>query len=106
MNIFSRQGYRQGSAMVEGAVLLPVYVLLLVGLIYFGNEGLFWQEVSQSARFVATNTQSAGGGSGTPGIANTNGPNVGQDFFLYFQGNKTLSTSTSISAGISSVKLV
>ncbi|GEM_PF-4190352 len=85
-------GNRQGSAMVEVGVLLPVYVLILVGLIYFGNEVLLWQECPQSARFVATNVQTgAPGGGGAATIARTNGPSVTQDYFLYYQGKKDIS---------------
>ena len=88
----------RGSALVEVAVLLPVYVLLLVGMIYFANQVLCWQEVSQSARYVATNVQGGFGGGGTTGIAKTNGAGVSQGYFLYFQGNKDLDLSSAKAA--------
>ncbi len=87
---------QRGNALVEVGVLLPVYVLLLVGLIYFGNEVLLWQEVSQAARFTATNVQGTPGGATAATIARTNGPGVTQDYFLYFQGSKVLDTNEAV----------
>ena len=79
---------RKGSALVEFAVLLPVYVLLLVGLIFFANEIVFWQEAQMAARFLATNDRgpvSAPAGTQSPLIAVTSGPAVPQDYFLMGQ---------------------
>ena len=76
---------RRGSAMTEFALLAPVYVLLLIGLIYFANEVLLWQESQLAARFLATNSRSGASGSGgSPLIANTSGANVPEDYFVYF----------------------
>lgn len=78
----------KGSALAEFAVLLPVYVLLLVGLIFFSNEILFWQEAQMAARFLATNDRGpavAPAGTQSPLIAVTSGPAVPQDYFIMGQ---------------------
>ena len=79
----------KGSAMVETAVLLPVYVLVIIGLIYFSNETLHWQEVQLSARFLATNTRANFGGNSnvSPLIANTSGAGVPDEYFVVFSGS-------------------
>ena len=88
-----------GNAMVEFAVLLPVYVLLLIGLLFFANEILFWQEGQLAARFLATNDRAAvtaPSGTASPLIAVTSGPLVPQDYFLFgsMQGQPQISRDT------------
>lgn len=90
---------RSGNAMVEFAVLLPVYVLLLIGLLFFANEILFWQEGQLAARFLATNSRavaSAPAGTQSPLIAVTGGALVPQDYFIFgsMQGQPQISLDT------------
>lgn len=78
---------RSGSAMTEFAILLPVYVLLVIGLIFFANEILLWQEVQMSARFLSTNTRAAAAappGTPSPLIGITTGPLLPKDYFIYY----------------------
>ncbi len=49
----SGQRCSEGSALVETAILLPVYALLLVGLLYFGSVSLLRQELPLLARYAA-----------------------------------------------------
>ena len=80
--------------MAEFAVLLPVYVLLLVSLIYFSNVVLVWQEGALAARFLSTNTRTAAsGGGGGAMIAHTSGANVPQDYFIYGNVDPVISAS-------------
>lgn len=86
---------RRGTAMTELSLLAPVYVLLLVGLIYFGNCILMWQEVQLAARFLSMNTRSGASGSGGPAmIAHTSGSNVPEDYFIYLSGTPRISVSS------------
>ncbi len=92
---------RAGNAMTEFAILLPVYVLLLIGLVFFANEILFWQEGQLAARFLATNARgqaSAPRGTQSPLIAVTSGPLVPQDYFIFgsMQGQPRISTDNQL----------
>ncbi|MBI4576296.1 MAG: hypothetical protein HY722_08550 [Planctomycetes bacterium] len=60
-----------GNAMAEMVVLLPVYLLLIVGAIYRGDLGLVAQRAEIAARYTAW--QTAGGVNATPFFGNFRG---------------------------------
>lgn len=92
-----RASHRKGAAMTEFALLAPVYVLLLIGLVYFSNVVLMWQEIQLASRFLSMNTRSeaAGGGQATL-IATTSGATIPEDYFIYMStaGAPEISVST------------
>jgi Flp pilus assembly protein TadG len=55
---------RRGSTMVEGALVMTTFIILLVGAMDFGRLGFTYNSVTyaahQAARFAATNGSSSG----------------------------------------------
>lgn len=88
---------QRGSALVETAILLPIYSLLCVGVIYFGNTILLHQEVNLSARYQSTGTSRPG--SGAPAfddrqfLPSTGGQALPDAWFIQFSGDIDMSNS-------------
>ena len=77
----SRAG-RRGSTMLEGALVMTTFVILLVGVMDFGRLGYTYNSVTyaahQAARFAATNGSASGHAASAATIqANAKGNMVG-----------------------------
>lgn len=87
----------KGAALLETAILLPAYCLLVVGAVYFGSIALLGQELGFFARYAAEVPGS--GASQEPGEATiavpiTTGENLPDGSFVIFSGSADCQETT------------
>jgi hypothetical protein len=92
----------RGNAVVETALLLPVYALVLVGALAGAAEGLVLQELWQEARFrvfqegggdAAGAPVEAGEGASVAMLPVTGGPSLAEEGFVSFSGGGSRESS-------------
>ncbi|MBI4230911.1 MAG: pilus assembly protein [Planctomycetes bacterium] len=86
----------RGAALIETALLLPLYCFLCVGIIYFGNTILLHQEVNLSTRYQSTGMgrPASGGGTSDAGfLPTTGGQYLADAWFIQFAGDIDMSNS-------------
>jgi len=86
---------RRGSTMLEGALVMTTFVILLIGAMDFGRLGFAYSSITfaahQAARFAATN----GSSSGHAATVNTVQANANSNLLGLNPGSLTVSVSWS-----------